>query len=181
MVDRVINTDDIENRKSFLQLFFCQRAPEFAEWWGEMNDEERHGVLVQCGVPLATTPVGERLATFPKDFNVETMMQRLDPMEGGTAEPSVFEPFDGALRTWAIVSDPLTEWAPRVSDEAYDWLQVPCRGAKGCFTCSSTLFLAIEYVRKSIYLSTTWREMITSVQTMSSETEWETETEDKEP
>ena len=125
LVGRVLDREGIENRKAYLQLFFCQRSPQFVDWWRRLEVGERREVLLQCGVPLRATPAAERLAAFPEAFNVETLLERAD---GGdyaaeASGPLLFGPFDGAVRTLSIVADPLTEWAPRVSDEAFDWLQ----------------------------------------------------------
>ena len=98
LVGRVLDREAIENRKCYLQLFFCQRAARFAEWWSEdLRPAEREAFLEECGVPRAATPAGERRATFPPGFTVEGLLERT-PIDDPTGEPQLFAPFDGALR-----------------------------------------------------------------------------------
>lgn len=91
LVDRVLNRDAIENRKAFLQLFFCQRAARFAAWWSEdLDGGRRRAYLLECGVPLKATPQSERRATFPPDFNVETLLERVDIDDDAGARARAF-------------------------------------------------------------------------------------------
>ena len=122
ILERTINTDDIENRKVYLQLFFVQRCTDFSNWWRRLLVKQRSEYLRDCGVPLAETPASERLATFPPEFHVDKLLELVDVDGENGTEPLAFRPYDGALRAFAIVADPLTYWAPRVSDEAVDWL-----------------------------------------------------------
>ena len=122
ILERTINTDEIENRKVYLQLFFVQRCTDFSNWWRRLLVKQRSEYLRDCGVPLAETPASERLATFPPEFHVDKLLELVDVDGENGTEPLAFRPYDGALRAFAIVADPLTYWAPRVSDEAVDWL-----------------------------------------------------------
>ena len=74
------------------------------------------------GLSSSETPASERLATFPPEFHVDKLLELVDVDGENGTEPLAFRPYDGALRAFAIVADPLTYWAPRVSDEAVDWL-----------------------------------------------------------
>ena len=41
ILERTINTDDIENRKVYLQLFFVQRCTDFSNWWRRLLVKQR--------------------------------------------------------------------------------------------------------------------------------------------
>ena len=75
ILERTINTDDIENRKVYLQLFFVQRCTDFSNWWRRLLVKQRSEYLRDCGVPLAETPASERLATFPPEFHVDKLLE----------------------------------------------------------------------------------------------------------
>ena len=107
LVGRVLDREAIENRKCYLQLFFCQRAARFAKWWSaDLKTGDREAFLEECGVPRAATPAAARKAAFPPGFHVEGLLERV-PIEDATGEPQLFAPrvraaflffFDGTAR-----------------------------------------------------------------------------------
>lgn len=117
LVQRRDKHADIHNRVQYLQLFACQRAAPLYRWWYALNIDAKHDLLVSLGVPERPHAPQTR---YPDHFHVDELL-KIDTAPSIT-QPPLYATLDGVLRTWAIVSDPLTRWAPRVSDEAVDWL-----------------------------------------------------------
>ena len=54
ILERTINTDDIENRKVYLQLFFVQRCTDFSNWWRRLLNMGRRRARFPRRVPART-------------------------------------------------------------------------------------------------------------------------------
>ena len=118
LVQRRDKRADINNRRQYLQLFACQRAAPLYRWWYALNIETKHDLLKSWGIP--ERPINDPNPRFPAHFHVDELLKADD--QAPVTQPPLYAPLDGVLRTFAIVADPLTRWAPRVSDESVDWL-----------------------------------------------------------
>jgi hypothetical protein len=118
LVQRRDKRADIDNRRQYLQLFACQRAAPLYRWWYSLAIDTKHDLLKSWGIP--ERPINEPTPRFPAHFHVDELLKADD--QAPVTQPPLYAPLDGVLRTFAIVADPLTKWAPRVSDASVDWL-----------------------------------------------------------